>query len=473
MSFVSWAFVVLFLVTLTARLTIGRRKIEPAYVFVLLVASTVFYAWHVPIYILILLASSGVDYFAAIALAREPASRVARRRLILAVSLGINLGLLGFFKYANLLSDAIAQATGAFGYRLAAPEMSLILPMGISFYTFQSMSYTIDVYRGVLAPLYSFKAFFLYIIFFPQLVAGPIVRAVDFLPQMPKRRRLRLKVFYEGAWLIIVGFFLKMVCADNLAVYVDEYWDAGYQPRANAAFSLWMALMFSGQIFADFAGYSSIARGLAYLLGYRLPINFNAPYVASSLKNFWERWHITLSSWLRDYLYVPLGGNRKGRVRTYVNLLLVMVLGGLWHGAAYTYIVWGAIHGVALALERAFGLQHDRGPARFAVVRLGWFVVTQAVVLVAWIFFRSDSFGNAMVFLANIGGLDFPMPTTMMWVGMLFLVPLVIHHAWAWAEERGTVRPLTPSSRAALAAVMVYGIVTLYAGTSDFIYFQF
>lgn len=473
MSFVSWAFAALFLLVFAARLTIGRRKIEPAYVGVLLAASVIFYAWHIPAYIVILVTSAGVDYVAALALARAPMAAVAQRRWILGVSLGVNLGLLGFFKYASLLNDAVARAARVAGIEVPIAEASIVLPMGISFYTFQSMSYTIDVYRGLLAPIRSFKHFFLYIIFFPQLVAGPIVRATEFLPQMSRPRRLRLKVFYEGVWLIIVGFFLKMVCADNLAVYVDEYWHVGYEARANAAFNVWLTLMFSGQIFADFAGYSSIARGLAYLLGYRLPLNFNAPYIAGSLKNFWERWHITLSSWLRDYLYVPLGGNRLGRVRTYVNLMLVMVLGGLWHGAAYTYIVWGAIHGVALAIERALGLQSDRGAGRFAVVRLGWFLVTQAVVLAAWVFFRSSSFDNAAAFLGNIAVLDFRPPNDMMWVGMLFLLPIAVHHAWAWAEERGTVSRPTPPVRAALAAAMVYGIVTLYAGTSAFIYFQF
>jgi len=473
MSFVSWAFVVLFLLVFAARLTIGRRKIEPAYVAVLLAASVIFYAWHIPIYLTILIASAGVDYLAALALARMPVSAVGKRRWILGVSLGVNLGLLGLFKYANLLNDAVARAARMAGLEIPITEVSLVLPMGISFYTFQSMSYTIDVYRGVLAPIRSFKAFFLYIIFFPQLVAGPIVRAVEFLPQMSRPRRLRLKVFYEGVWLLILGFFLKMVCADNLSVYVDAHWDAAYGERATAAFATWLAVMFSGQIFADFAGYSSIARGLAYLLGYRLPINFNAPYIAGSLKEFWERWHITLSSWLRDYLYVPLGGNRRGRVRTYVNLMIVMVLGGLWHGAAYTYVMWGAIHGVALAIERVLGLQSDRGAGRFAVVRLAWFAVTQAVVLAAWVFFRSSSFDNAAAFLGNIAVMDFHMLDAWSWIGALFLLPLVIHHAWAWAEQRGTIRPLTGPARGVLAAVMVYGIVTLYSGTSAFIYFQF
>lgn len=473
MSFVSWSFAFLFVFVLLARLTIGRRKIEPAYVLVLLVASTVFYAWHVPIYILILLTSSGIDYVAALLLGRAPAGAVARRRWILAVSLGTNLGLLAFFKYANLAIDAAVTVAARAGLALDRPEVSVILPMGISFYTFQSMSYTIDVYRGILAPLRSFRDFYLYIIFFPQLVAGPIVRAVDFLPQMPRPRRLRLRVFYEGVWLIILGFFFKMVCADNLAVYVDEHWDAGYGERADAGFTLWLALMFSGQIFADFAGYSNIARGVGYLLGYRLPINFNAPYIAGSLKNFWERWHITLSSWLRDYFYVPLGGNRKSRARTYLNLMIVMVLGGLWHGAAYTFIVWGAMHGVALAIERALGLQNDRGAGRFPAVRFVWFLVAQAVVLVAWVFFRSDSMAGAVQFVKNIAALDFSVPDVWVRVGALFLLPLVFHHAWTWGVERRYVNPLRPAARAALAAAMVYCILTLYAGTSEFIYFQF
>ncbi len=217
--------------------------------------------------------------------------------------------------------------------------------MGISFYTFQTLSYTIDVYRGELAPVRSFWQFILFISFFPQLVAGPIVRASEFLPQMARPRRLRLRVFYEGVWLVIGGLFLKMVCADNLAAYVDEHWHRGSAAGGDATMSLWLGVMFSGQIFADFCGYSTIARGLGYLLGYRFPLNFDAPYIAATFKNFWERWHITLSRWLRDYLYVPLGGNRGSRARTYVNLLTVMLLGGLWHGAAYTYIVWGAIHG--------------------------------------------------------------------------------------------------------------------------------
>jgi len=471
-NFVSWAFAALFAIVFAARLTIGRRKIEPAFVLVLIVSSALFYAWHIPAYIGILLLSAGIDYWAALWLERVPQSAVGRRRWILTISLGTNLGLLAFFKYSGFFMRVLADLTGEDAAALP-PELGMALPMGISFYTFQSMSYTIDVYRGQLKALRGFWPFFLFISFFPQLVAGPIVRAVEFLPQMPRRRRLRACVFYEGAWLIVSGFFLKMVCADNLAVYVDEFWSRGAAEDAGSGFALWLALMFSGQIFADFAGYSNIARGTAYLLGYRLPLNFNAPYLAASFKNFWERWHMTLSRWLRDYLYVPLGGNRHGRVRTYVNLMIVMLLGGLWHGAAYTFIVWGAIHGAALAVERLLHLHRDDGWGQQLAVRVGWYAVVQSVVLVAWVYFRSQSMEEAGLILGNIAALQDWSIGPRETVGALFLLPIALHHAYVWVEERRLLGPVAPPTRAVLAAGMVYAIVTLYAGTADFIYFQF
>jgi alginate O-acetyltransferase complex protein AlgI len=472
-SFVSWAFVALFVIVFAARLTIGRRKVETPFVGLLIVASAVFYGWHEPAYLLLLLGTSGLDYVAALVLGRIAADRRGARRGVLAVSMAANLGLLGFFKYGTFFGQIVEDAAAALGGEARMPSVAYVLPMGISFYTFQSMSYTIDVYRGELVPIRSFARFFLFISFFPQLVAGPIVRASEFLPQMPRPRRLRLVAFYEGLWLIVLGFFLKMVCADNLAVYVDEYWPRGSRPDTEATVALWLALLFSGQIFADFAGYSSIARGLGYLLGYRFPINFDAPYVAGSFKNFWERWHMTLSRWLRDYLYVPLGGNRKGPLRTYVNLLLVMLLGGLWHGAAYTFVAWGGIHGACLAVERLTGLHRHDGWRGHRAVRLLWFGVVQAAVLVAWIFFRSETFDGAVAFLGNLAALDGSAPDGPMLLALLFLLPVVVLHAWVWLEERGTVRPLAPAARAVLAAAMAYAIVTLYTGTSDFIYFQF
>ncbi len=472
MNFVSWAFVALLTVVMAARLTIGRRRVEGPFVALLLAASLVFYTWHIPIYLLVLLASSGVDYLAALAIARHPQGAPIRRVYLIA-SLIVNLGLLALFKYANFAAQAAETISAWMGGDLRLPEMGLVLPMGISFYTFQSLSYTIDVYRATLAPIHSYPKFLLFISFFPQLVAGPIVRASEFVPQMPRPRRLHLAAFYQGAWLIVLGFFLKMVCADNLAAYVDEHWDRGMQPGTSATFALWLGLMFSGQIFADFCGYSTIAQGLGYWLGYRFPDNFNAPYIATTFKNFWERWHITLSRWLRDYLYVPLGGNRGSRPRTAMNLLIVMLLGGLWHGAAYTYILWGAIHGVCLVVERTLGLQ--RRVDRPWFVTLAWAAVVQTAVLIAWIYFRSPTIEGAGVFLGNLLTGPWIAPDPWMVQALGFLAPLVALHAVVWIRERQPMPTLwlAPATRAVLAALMAYAILTGHGGTSEFIYFQF
>jgi D-alanyl-lipoteichoic acid acyltransferase DltB (MBOAT superfamily) len=468
-NFVSWAFVALFAVVFVARLTIGRRKVEPTYLAVLLGASLLFYAWHIPAYLSVLLATTALDYVVARAIAQM--ADHGRRARWLAISVVSNLGLLAFFKYAGFFARLTEDLSALVGGTLRVDAFQLVLPMGISFYTFQTLSYTIDVYRGTLAPVRNFQDFLLFVSLFPQLVAGPIVRASEFLPQLPRPRRLRLRVFYEGVWLLIAGFFLKMVCADNLAAYVDEYWPRGMQAGTPATFCLWLALMFSGQIFADFSGYSTIARGLGYLLGFRFPVNFDAPYIAASFKNFWERWHITLSRWLRDYLYVSLGGNRHSRRRTLVNLLVVMLLGGLWHGAAYTFIVWGAIHGACLVVERLLGL-HRPAARRPLVVKIGWFIAVQAAVLVAWVFFRSPTIEGASSFLGNLLAGDWATTDAWMALSLLFLSPLVAVHAWTWLEERGHVR-LGHTTQAVLAAAMAYAIVAFHGATSDFIYFQF
>lgn len=471
MNFVSFAFLALLALTLVARCTIGRRKVEPAYDWWLLGASLLFYAWHIPPYLSVLLTSGIIDYLAARALV-QPQRTASARRWLLTLSLATNLGLLAFFKYFGFFLDNLQSLAGGLDLAWQAPAWRVVLPMGISFYTFQSMSYTIDVYRGRLAPLDSFWRFLLYISFFPQLVAGPIVRASEFLPQMPRVRRVRWSSVSMGAALMVEGFFLKMVCADNLGPYVDRYWESAYEPGANSVVLVWLALLFSGQIFCDFAGYSQIARGIAYMLGYQLPVNFDQPYIAGSFKNFWERWHITLSRWLRDYLYIPLGGNRVSPRRTYVNLLLVMLLGGLWHGAAWTFVIWGALHGGALAVERALGL-HVGLERRAWLVRLGWGLVVQVTVLVAWIFFRSSSLGGALQFLGNIAAAEWAAPTAEMWMGAAFLGPVLIGHLWALAVGRGLVRPLGPSGRAVLTGVLFYGILAFYGNSNAFIYFQF
>lgn len=471
MNFVSYAFLALLLVVCVARLTVGRLKIEPPYVWGLLLASLVFYGWHIPGYLVVLGVAAAIDYYAALAL--EQADRTpGTRKAILAVSMTTNLGLLAFFKYFGFALDNLQWLSQRVGVDFTRPEWQVVLPMGISFYTFQSMSYTIDVYRREIRALHSFRDFILFISFFPQLVAGPIVRASEFLPQMPRVRRVHWPVVATGLALIVEGYFLKMVCADNLAGYVDKYWEQGYREDGNSVVMVWLALLFSGQIFCDFAGYSQIARGIAYLLGYQLPVNFRSPYIAGSFKNFWERWHITLSRWLRDYLYVPLGGNRVSPRRTYVNLFLVMLLGGLWHGAAWTYVVWGAMHGTALAIERVLGL-HRGLERRPWWLRVAWGVVVQVVVLVTWVFFRSATFGGAVQFLRNVARLEWATPNWEMWTAVAFLVPIIVAHAWTWLVEHGHVRPLTPLRRAVLTGAMLYGILVAYGSTNAFIYFQF
>ena len=472
MSFNSLSFALLFATALILRATVGRTKLSPLYLQGLLLASLIFYGWHIPYYVGILLFSCVVDFWAGARLGRPELSG-AQRKLILLASLVTNLGLLGVFKYYNFFTAELTHFLGMFDITVPLPVSRLILPMGISFYTFQSMSYTIDVYRGKVAPEKRFWPFLLYVSFFPQLTAGPIVRAKQFLYQIPRRRRIHPRVWAEGSYLLVRGLFLKMVIADDLGGYVDQMWDSFAARGAGGLKTLALAYLFSMQIFADFAGYSSIARGLAYFLGFRLPLNFNAPYIAASFKEFWTRWHITLSTWLKDYLYISLGGNRRGRVQTYVNLLLVMFLGGLWHGAALTFIVWGVIHGTALAVERACGL-HTDSARRPSWVRALQFAAVQFTVLIAWIFFRATSLDQAMHMVGDIfgpwrlgGAPRFPVEP------LLLTLPVWGLHLRTKINEWRRRDRLHWMEQPVNMAVMVYLILTCVGPENEFIYFQF
>jgi alginate O-acetyltransferase complex protein AlgI len=476
MNFISWSFVYLFTTVLAGRFLFGRRKNERGFVWFTILASTVFVMWHVPIYILIMLTSISVDYTAAMFIDRAP-REWPWRRAVLAVSMTVNLLILGFFKYADFSLAIAEHSLNLMGLGVHLPRLGLILPIGISFYTFGSMSYTIDVYRGRLRAIRRFQDFYYFVTFFPHMVAGPIVRAEQFFYQFARPRRLRLRVFNHAVFLITRGAFLKMVCADNIARALTN-WPGGYTRgcvgtrlengcSGNLAV---LALLFSAQIFCDFEGYSSIARGLAYLLGYRFPINFRNPYIAGSFSNFWERWHITLSSWLRDYLYIPLGGNRISLPRTYANLLVVMLLGGLWHGALITFVVWGAIHGSALAIERALGLNR---PARTAAGRLAWYLVVQSVVILAWIFFRSEKIESALTFLRNIGDLRFGPLYGEIGMACVFLLPPAAMHVYGYLVEKSVIRPLGRLGQAAVAGAMLFAIIAIHGESSEFLYFQF
>jgi len=471
MSFVSYSFGLLFLAIFFVRMALDPVRHKGAYLAAVIVASFVFYAWLVPAYVLVLLTTSGVDYLAA---ARMPALAPGSggRKALLVVSLAVNLGMLAFFKYFDFAAGNVVALLQTFGLRLSPPHLELALPLGISFYTFESMSYTIDVYRDRIQPVRRLRDYVLFIGFFPHLVAGPIVRARDFLYQIERTRRPRLRVVTYGAYLMIRGFFLKLVVADNLATIVDTHWPRAGAENANASLTLAIAVMFGLQILCDFDGYTSIARGAAYILGFRLPVNFRAPYLAGTFRSFWQRWHITLSRWLRDYLYVPLGGNRGSRLRTYANLLTVMLLGGLWHGANYTFLAWGALHGFALAGERLLGLDDQRTRPR--AVRIAWLLVVQAVVLVGWIFFRSASVDGALGILRKlVAGPYRPIEPLLLLQMSLFALPPIAGHVTAWVQERYGVRDRSLVGRGLLAATMLYATCVASGRNNAFIYFQF
>jgi D-alanyl-lipoteichoic acid acyltransferase DltB (MBOAT superfamily) len=360
----------------------------------LLVASYIFYAAWNPPYVLILLFSTTLDWWLARLVWKSESP--ARRRALLILSLVANLSLLGFFKYGNFLLDNTRLLLGSFGVHYAPPPLDIVLPIGISFYTFASLSYTIDVYRKEIDGDAPYLDYALFVSFFPHLVAGPIVRARQLLPQIKTPRSASRDQLGWGLCLVVIGLFTKTVLADSVFAPVV---DAAYANTAPGALESWAAVLgFSGQIYCDFAGYSLCAIGLALCFGFEFPDNFHYPYAARGFSDFWRRWHITLSSWLRDYLYVPLGGNRRGEIRTYVNLMLTMLIGGLWHGAAWTFVIWGGLHGAYLALERA--LRGGRRDAMLPASRDWLFTAfTFLMVTLTWIPFRAhDAHTAAAVF---------------------------------------------------------------------------
>ncbi len=373
----------------------------------LLLASYFFYAWWDWRFLGLLLISTVVDY--AMALAMDGKENPSARRPFLWVSVLTNLGILGFFKYFDFFAESARELLSHFGMNPHPWTLSIALPMGIRFYTFQSMAYTIDVYRGHQKPVRSLPDFALYVSYFPQLVAGPIERATRLLPQIQNARRVGQADWNVGMQLILWGYLKKVAVADSLAPYVDYLFA---EPGGQHALNLWIGVYaFALQIYCDFSGYSDIARGVSRLFGIELMINFRQPYFSRNIAEFWRRWHISLSTWLRDYLYFSLGGNRFGAWRQYRNMLVVMLLGGLWHGAAWTFVIWGLLHGVYLMVHRlAVGegsVKSSRKPTtlREWLFHLSCAFATFHFVCIAWVFFRADSLLLAMEY---IGGMVSP-----------------------------------------------------------------
>lgn len=472
MLFNSLTFIVFFAVVLVAFRLLASWRAKKG---MLLVASYLFYAAWNPPFIALLAISTVVDWFVAARMARE--SDAKRRKRLLYVSLLVNLGFLGFFKYGSFLLENFVALTGQLGlaYQPAAP--SIVLPVGISFYTFQTLSYTIDVYRKKLEPSRSFLDFALFVSFFPQLVAGPIVRAADFLPQCEDERFIAPKPLGWGLALVTLGLFEKVVLADGmLAPTADAVFGS---PGPASALDTWLGVVaFAGQIFCDFAGYSTCAIGVALCLGFELPTNFRFPYAAVGFRDFWRRWHISLSTWLRDYLYIPLGGNRHGRWRTFLALMVTMLLGGLWHGAAWQFVVWGFLHGLFLVVERALARRFgDSDWTRAAPVRFVLGVVTFVLVCLTWVFFRATELPRAMMHVAAmlgaIGAAPILRSNALVKVGVVMSL-LVATHIYMRGRTVEEVASRVPRPLLAVALFVMLTTIILMQGSGDaFIYFQF
>jgi alginate O-acetyltransferase complex protein AlgI len=444
------------------------RKIQ------LLVASYLFYAAWNPPFILLLWISTVVDWYAAQALVR--AERPLRRRAWMLLSVFANLGMLAYFKYGGFVLANFTAAVHAFGVAYQPPKFDIVLPVGISFYTFATMSYTLDVYLRRAKPATNFLDYALFVTFFPHLVAGPIMRPTELVPQFEQPRRASAQQLAFGLALMTLGLFQKVVLADTfLSNAAERIYD---QAKTPGLLDAWAGtLAFSGQIFADFAGYSTTAIGAALCLGFAMPDNFRFPYAAVGFSDFWRRWHITLSSWLRDYLYIPLGGNRHGTAHTRVALMTTMLLGGLWHGANWTFVVWGGLHGTYLVAERALRARFaSYKPGRLAFVALG--LLTYVLVNVTWVFFRAKDFGTAWRVLRGMLGLNGdakPILPTPFLVAITTVVGGIVLAHWLMRDRtlESVATRVHPALLTLILGSMAFLIIISQGSGNAFIYFQF
>ncbi len=473
MLFNSLTFVVFFLVVVGGYWMLdswrGRKNL-------LLVASYIFYgAWNPP-FAALLFSTTAMDFYLGRMMAKEHRPKV--RKLWLFFSVAVNLSLLGFFKYGNFLLENFQWVLARGGIAYKPPHLDVFLPIGISFYTFHSLSYTLDIYRGVLKPTRSLRDFALAVSFFPQLVAGPIVRAGDFLPQLEAPPRPQTGRFLWGLLLMTLGLFEKIVLADTmLSESADRVFSYG---GPLIALDSWLGVIaFAGQIFFDFAGYSTCAIGAALCLGFHLKDNFRFPYAAIGFSDFWRRWHISLSTFLRDYLYIPLGGNRRGARRAMINLVIVMFLGGLWHGAAWTFVVWGLLHGSYLVIERL--CERYIGPKSWnqnlgAQLLLG--LMTYTAVLIAWVFFRASDFTIATRILRGMFGGhphgDAILTTLqMLQIAIVTIGLFIVHWSLRQTSLEAAVARMPRWLVTGIWVFMTCVIILTQGNSNAFIYFQF
>ena len=446
-------------------------------------ASYLFYAVWNPPFVILLWISTLVDWWAGKWMAEAKTSSWKKACLLL--SLCVNLGLLGFFKYGTFLLENFQQLLALLGISFQPVRPDIVLPVGISFYTFQSMSYTLDIYRGKMKPWRSFSDFALYVTFFPQLVAGPIVRASDFLPQLIRVRRADAGMLGWGLFLISLGLFQKVILADGIfAPVVDTVFGAVQEA---SPLDGWIGVLaFSSQIFFDFSGYSTCAIGTGLTLGFSLPDNFRFPYGAIGFSDFWRRWHISLSSWLRDYLYFPLGGNRQGRLRALINLMLTMLLGGLWHGASWNFVLWGGLHGSYLIIERGLRLLsfagNKQGPKATPGGSMGFLLalLTFFFLNISWIFFRGNDFHssfllfNTMIFIRGASFQEGLLaPGTMSIVFLLTGGLLAAHWFMRNSSLEAVFSRIPWGIRSIIISFLLIALALAPGEDRAFIYFQF
>lgn len=449
----------------------------------ILVTSCVFYGWWDWRFLALLFISSLVDYSVGIALLNNENEK--RRKIFLAISICVNLGLLAFFKYFNFFLDSFIQAFSFFGVIIQARTLNIILPVGISFYTFQTLSYGIDVYRRKIIPTKDFIAFFAYVSFFPQLVAGPIERAVHLLPQFYTKRTINYKKAIDGCFQILWGLFKKVVIADNAADLVGSAFN---NPAANGSVLLMGVFFFAFQIYCDFSGYSDMAIGLSRLFGFDLMTNFRFPYLSRDIAEFWRRWHISLSTWFRDYLYIPLGGNTGGMGRKIRNIIIIFVVSGFWHGADWKFIVWGALNAAyfipLLLLNRnrknlEVVAMNKLIPSIYEIFSI---LFTFGITLIAWVFFRANSVSHALLYIRGIFSKSlFTLPkfvgeqNSMMFF-LILMIGLLMVMEWLYRKEEYVFDEINSKSILVqvIPVVLLVAVIFVFGGSQQsFIYFQF
>ncbi len=452
-----------------------NRSLKLQNVFIL-VASYVFYGWWDYRFLSLIALSTVVDYFIGDLLSKQD-STSSRKRLLLA-SLFVNLGVLGFFKYYNFFVDSWIKAWSELGIEMQGSTLNIILPVGISFYTFQTLSYTIDIYRKKLEPSNSLVNFAAYVAFFPQLVAGPIERATNLLPQFSRKRNFTFEQGKSGLYLIIWGLFKKVVIADNCAFFVNQIFN---NHTAYSAGELWIgALLFAFQIYGDFSGYSDIAIGTARLFGFDLMTNFKFPYFSKNIGDFWRRWHISLSTWFRDYVYIPLGGSKGSVWKQVRNVCIIFIVSGFWHGANWTFIVWGAFHALLfiplLLIKRN---RSDVNTTRISLLDVGRIFITFVLVTIGWIYFRADSLTIANEYIMSLVGSDLfearlfiktNKNLLLFAISLFSILCMLLFEIRAYVKARAEVQLNMLSGVFILLCIFLMGA---FKDPSQFIYFQF